>query len=196
MKGTGTVFMEKLKKAVAAGLILLIGLIPLTACGKTKQTEEPARSSEVTQAQVSRGPLNVEKVTYLVYIGGLPNVEMYIITSDLKVEKYDIKPLDYDKHYDYFEGELPPEDQYELTEYEISDLEWSSIVNVLTRVNFMELDEDMSTKEIIDDGASLYIRVETTDSVNTSGGYMAGYDDNADSRRFAKAREMIENAIK
>ncbi len=188
--------MEKLKKAVAAGLILLIGLIPLTACGKTKQTEEPARSSEVTQAQVSRGPLNVEKVTYLVYIGGLPNVEMYIITSDLKVEKYDIKPLDYDKHYDYFEGELPPEDQYELTEYEISDLEWSSIVNVLTRVNFMELDEDMSTKEIIDDGASLYIRVETTDSVNTSGGYMAGYDDNADSRRFAKAREMIENAIK
>ena len=196
MKGTGTVFMEKLKKAVAAGLILLIGLIPLTACSKTKQTEGPARSSEVTQAQVSRGPLNVEKVTYLVYIGGLPNVEMYIITSDLKVEKYDIKPLDYDKHYDYFEGELPPEDQYELTEYEISDLEWSSIVNVLTRVNFMELDEDMSTKEIIDDGASYYIRVETTDSVNTSGGYMAGYDDNADSRRFAKAREMIENAIK
>lgn len=196
MKGTETVFMEKLKKAVAAGLILLIGLIPLTACGKTKQTEEPARSSEVTQAQVSRGPLNVEKVTYLVYIGGLPNVEMYIITSDLKVEKYDIKPLDYDKHYDYFEGELPPEDQYELTEYEISDLEWSSIVNVLTRVNFMELDEDMSTKEIIDDGASYYIRVETTDSVNTSGGYMAGYDDNADSRRFAKAREMIENAIR
>ena len=55
---------------------------------------------------------------------------------------------------------------------------------------------DASTKEIIDDGASLYIRVETTDSVNTSGGYMAGYDDNADSRRFAKAREMIENAIK
>ena len=196
MKGTGTVFMEKLKKAVAAGLILLIGLIPLTACGKTKQTEEQARSSEVTQAQVSRGPLNVEKVTYLVYIGGLPNVEMYIITSDLKVEKYDIKPLDYDKHYDYFEGELPPEDQYELTEYEISDLEWSSIVNVLTRVNFMELDEDMSTKEIIDDGASLYIRVETTDSVNTSGGYMAGYDDNADSRRFEETREMIENAIR
>ncbi len=174
MKGTGTVFMEKLKKAVAAGLILLIGLFTLTACNKTKQTEGPARSSEVTQVQVSRGPLNVEKVTYLVYIGGLPNVEMYIITPDLKVEKYDIKPLDYDKHYDYFEGELPPEDQYELTEYEISDLEWSSIVNVLTRVNFMELDEDMSTEELIDDGSTYAIRVETTDSVNTSGGYMAG----------------------
>lgn len=196
MKGTGTVFMEKLKKAVAAGLILLIGLFTLTACSKTKQPEGPARSSDVTQAQVSRGPLNVEKVTYLVYIGGLPNVEMYIITPDLKVEKYDIRPLDYDKHYDYFEGELPPEDQYEITEYEITDLEWSSIVNVLTRVNFMELDEDMSTEELIDDGATYAIRVETTDSVNTSGGYMAGYDDNADSRRFAEAREMIENAIR
>ena len=32
-------YSKKLKKAVAAGLILLIGLFTLTACSKTKQTK-------------------------------------------------------------------------------------------------------------------------------------------------------------
>lgn len=195
MKGIGTVFMEKLKKAVVAGLVLVIGLFSLTACSKAKQTEISRSSSEST-TQVSRGPLKVNKVTYLIYCGGLPDVEMYIITSDLKVEKYYIKPDIYDAtYYDYLAGELPPEGQYEVTEFEITDHEWSSIVNVLTRVNFMELDEDMSTESIVDDGSSYYIMVETSDSVHTSGGYCPGIDDNDDSRRFAEAWEMIYNAV-
>ena len=189
--------MERLKRFIVAGLILLIGLFPLTACNKTSRTQGSTDSPETTRAQISRGPLDIKKVTYLIYCGGLPDVEMYIITSDLKVEKYYIKPDIYDAtYYDYLAGELPPEGQYEVTEYEITDLDWSSIVNILTRVNFMELDEDMSTKDLVDDGSSYYIMVETADSVHTSGGYCAGIDDNADSRRFAEAREMIENAIK
>ena len=188
--------MEKLKKTVVAGLILLIGLFSLTACSKTSRTEDSGKSSETTWTQISRGPLDVKKVTYLVYCGGLPDVEMYIITSDLKVEQYHIRPDVYDKtYYDYLAGELPPEDQYEITEYEITDTEWSSIVNVLTRVDFMTLKEDMSTKDIVDDGSSYYIRVETSNSVNTSGGYCAGWGDDADCRRFEEAREMIDNAV-
>ena len=197
MKYTGTVFMEKLKKSVVAGLILLISLFSLTACSKTNRTQISNGSSGSTRTEVSRGPLEVKKVTYLIYCGGLPDVEMYIITSDFKVEQYHIRPDVYDKtYYDYLAGELPPEDQYEITEYEITDTEWSSIVNVLTRVNFMELYEDMNTKDLVDDGSSYYIMVETTDSVHASGGYFAGYDDNADSRRFAEAREIIEKAIR
>ena len=175
--------MERLKKAVVAGLVLLMGLVSLSACGRTNSP------------QSSRGPLNVKKITYLVYCGGLPDVYLYIFTSDLKVKKYSIKP-EGDKTYDYLAGELPSKDLYEITEFKISDMDWSSIVNVLTRVDFMALDEDTSTKELIDDGSSYYIRVETSDSVNVSGGYVAGYDDNAESRRFAQAKEMIENAIK
>lgn len=189
--------MEKLKKSVVAGLILLISLFSLTACSKTNRTQISNGSSGSTRTEVSRGPLEVKKVTYLIYCGGLPDVEMYIITSDFKVEQYHIRPDVYDKtYYDYLAGELPPEDQYEITEYEITDTEWSSIVNVLTRVNFMELYEDMNTNDLVDDGSSYYIMVETTDSVHASGGYCAGYDDNADSRRFAEAREMIEKAIR
>ena len=187
--------MERLKKIIVAGLILLIGLFSLTACSKTSRTEDSGKSSETTWTQISRGPLDVKKVTYLVYCGGLPDVEMYIITSDLKVKKYSIHPSDYDIHYDYLAGELPPEDQYEITEFDITDTEWSSIVNVLTRVDFMTLKEDMSTKDIVDDGSSYYIRVETSNSVNTSGGYCAGWGDDADCRGFEEAREMIDNAV-
>ena len=60
----------------------------------------------------------------------------------------------------------------------------------------MTLDKDLSTKEIVYDGSSYFIKVETNDFVNASGGYVAGYDDNADSRRFAEARQYIENATK
>lgn len=184
--------MEKLKRIIAAVLMTTICLSSLTACGKTRQSE--------TYHQ--RGPLDIQKVTYLVYPGWVNEVDMYVITSDLKGEKYTIYP-DANKAYDYLNGELPPEhsdenpyERYEVTEFEIDELQWSSIVNVMTRVNFMELDEDMSTKDLIDDGASYYIRVETSDGVHTSGGYMAGYDDNSDSTRFARAREMVENATK
>ena len=189
-----TVFMEKLRKSVAAVLTLLISLFGLASCSREALPRKPDTASGTGTTQRSRGPLKVTKVTYLVYCGGQPDVDMYIFTPDLKAVKYSIRP-ESDKTYDYLAGELPPEDHYEITEFGISDLQWSSIVNVLTRVNFMELEEDMSTREIIDDGSSYYIKVETSDAVNFSGGYVAGYDDDADSRRFAQAREMIENAI-
>ena len=192
MEGVGLI-MERLKKTVAAGLIFVIGLFALTSCSKTV---EPARTKAATETtQISRGPLDVTKVTYLIYCGGLPEVLMYVITPDLKVQKYDIRP-EIDKTYDYLAGELPSEDHYDVTEYEITDTEWSSIVNVLTRVDFMALDEEMSTKDIVDDGSSYYIKVETSDSTHISGGYCAGLDDDPDSRRFAEAREMIDNACK
>ena len=185
--------MVRLKNSIVAGLVLLTGLFVLTSCSNLIRPQSSGGPSET--AQISREPLDVKKVTYLVYYGGLPNVDMYIITSDLKAKKYSIKP-EGDKTYDYLAGELPSKDLYEITEFGISDTAWSSIVNVLTRVDFMALEEDTSTKELIDDGSSYYIKVETSDSVNVSGGYVAGYDDNAESRRFAKAKEMIENAIK
>ena len=183
--------MEKLKKTIAAGLILVIGLFALTSCSKTVQPQRSRETSETTK--ISRGPLDVTKVTYLIYCGGLPDVEMYVITPDLKVQKYDIRP-EIDKTYDYLAGELPSEDHYDVTEYEITDTEWSSIVNVLTRVDFMALDEDTSTKDIVDDGSSYYIKVETSDSTHISGGYCAGIDNDPVSNRFAKAMEMIDNA--
>ena len=185
--------MVRLKNSIVAGLVLLTGLFVLTSCSNLIRSQSSGGTSET--AQISREPLDVKKVTYLVYYGGLPNVDMYIITSDLKAKKYSINP-EPDKHYDYLAGELPSEGLYEITEFEVSDSEWSGMADVLTGVNFMELDEDMSTKDIIDDGSSYYIMVETTDAKNISGGYVAGYDDDPDSRRFEEARQIIESTIK
>ena len=161
----------------------------------SEMVNESIAGNTADNAGQQRGPIDVNRITYVVYPGGICHVDMYILTSDLHVKKYSIDP-EGDKNYDYLAGELPSEDRYEVTEYEMSDLQWSSIVNILTRVNFMELNEDMSTKDEVYDGSSFYIRVETSDSANTSGGYVAGYDDDPDSRRFAEARQAIESAIK
>ena len=64
--------MERLKKLVVAGLVLLIGLFALTSCSKAIRTQSSSRTSETNQ--ISRGPLEVTKITYLVYSGGLKKV--------------------------------------------------------------------------------------------------------------------------
>ena len=61
MAGIG--FMERLKKLVVAGLVLLIGLFALTSCSKAIRTQSSSRTSETTQ--ISRGPLEVTKITYV-----------------------------------------------------------------------------------------------------------------------------------
>lgn len=141
---------------------------------------------------IQRGPLDVKKVTYVEYGGDTNHVEMYVITSDHKVTQYSINP---DKNYDYLAGELPPEDYYELKEYEMSEMSWTSMVNVLTRVNFMELKEDLSAGGDICDASSFYIKVETSDANHSSGGYAAGLIDDSIGRRFAEARQSIMKAL-
>ena len=154
----------------------------------TDTPEEPGSSDEKADK------LDVKSVTYLVYPGGVNQVIMYVITSDLNVEKYTVNGPD--KNYDYLGGELPSEDTYEAESFEISESDWNDIVNALTEENFMELDEDLSTKEEIDDGSSYYIKVETADGTNTSGGYMAGYDKDAASKQFDEVKEVISNTVK
>ena len=171
--------MEEIKRIIVAILVLTIGVSIFSGCGQKRQ----------------RGPLDVKKVSYLVYCGGIDRIELYIITSDYKVKEYSMCS-DPNNNYDYIDGELPPEGQYELKEYEISELSWTSMVNVLTRVNFMELKEDLKPKDIIDDASSYYIKVETADAVHTSGGYAAGLSGGSDHDRFAEARQYICNALK
>ena len=140
-----------------------------------------------------RGPLDVKEVSYLVYYEDIGHVIYYVITDDYKVTKYSIFPED-DKTYDYFAGELPSEDQYKVTESEIDESGWSSIVNVLTRVDFMNLLDEFPPANV-KDGATYYIQVETADGNHRSGGYEAGYSKDPENRRFSEARQHIEYAL-
>ena len=169
--------MEKLKKTVIT--VLVAALLVFAFAGCTEKHE--------------RGPLKVTKVTYLVFSGDQPDVELYVLTKDLKVKQYNIRP-EIGKTYDYLGGELPPEDCYEVTEFEIEESKWESMVNVLTRVNFMELLEEF-TWDGSDDAPTYYIRVETEDAVHTSGGYNAGYKKDPENKRFYEAQLYIKHAL-
>ncbi|SCW33106.1 hypothetical protein SAMN02910456_00602 [Ruminococcaceae bacterium YRB3002] len=170
--------MDRLKNRITVLILLLFCAVSVFGCSDTQQ----------------RGPLDVRKVTYVVWSGDVCHVDVYVFTPDFKVKHYSINP-ESDKNYDYPSGELPPEDRYEIEETEISEVDWSSIVNILTRVGFMELVEELPFPEDTDDAPSYCIRVETADDMHTSGGYAAGYGEDSDNRRFAEARDMMERII-
>ena len=169
--------MEKLKRIVVAVLLMTLSMCVFAGCAK------------------KRGPYDVKKVTYVIYGGDINHDEVFVITSDYKVTQYSVDP-EADRRYDYLKGDFPSEDRYKVKEYETDELSWTSMVNVLTRVRFMDLKEDISSDGSICDACTYYIMVETTDAKNISGGYVAGYDDDPDSRRFEEARQIIESTIK
>ncbi len=181
--------MERLKKIFTAVLVAALCIFAFAGCSK-KQENGRKQESGIKQ---ERGPLDVKKVTYLIYIGDQPIVELYILTDDHKVTEYYIRTDD-NKQYDYLAGELPPADKYEVKEYEIEGSGWESMVNVLTRVDFMNLLDEFKAYGAYD-ASTYYIKVETADGVHTSGGYGAGMAQDPESRRFSEARQYIENAL-
>jgi len=132
-------------------------------------------------------------VSYLISDRDYSHIEYYVITSDHKVKQYSVDIND-GKTYDFFAGELPPEDRYTVAEYEIDELDWTSIVNVLTRVDFMTLLDEFPalTKDC---ESTYYIQVETGDAVHKSGGYGAGFKKDPESRRFSEAQQQIQRAL-
>ena len=69
------------------------------------------------------------------------------------------------------------------------------MVNVLTRVRFMDLKEDISSDGNICDACTYYIMVETSDGVHTSGGYAAGMGETVEDKNFAEAQQYVRNAL-
>lgn len=169
--------MDKIKKVTVTILATVICMCSLSACNSAK-----------------RGPLDIKKVTYVVCPGGLNLVYVYVFTPDLKMSEYSFS-LDTANYRDYLNGELPPEEYCVIDAQEIPEMNWTSIENIFTRVDIMNLKEDMSSKQKIDDGSSYYISVETSDGIHMTGGYMAGKDDDSDSRRFAEARGVLDDTL-
>ena len=172
--------MEKFKKIFVSILAAVFCVLAFAGC----------------TGQSKKEPLDVKRITYLIYVGDRPDVEMYVITADCKVTEYSIR-LESDEpygKYDFFAGELPSEDHYEVSEFKITEESWTSMVNTLTEVNFMNLLEEFSPDDS-DDASSYYIRVETADDVHQSGGYNAGGHMDPESRKFSSARQAVDRAL-
>ena len=169
--------MEKLKKICVSILAAALCLLAFAGC----------------TGQTPKEPLDVKKVTYLIYCGGIQKVEMYVITDDLKVTQYTIWPED-GMDYDYFAGKLPTPDKYEVTESEMTEENWKNMVDGLTEADFMTLLEEFTNNGAMD-ASTYYMRVETSDGVHQSGGYNAGGSQDPESRRYSDARQAIERAL-
>ena len=179
--------MNKFKRAIAAGLLLAMSVFVFAGCSRAGQGSRETKKQE-------RGPLDVKKVTYLVYSGDQPHVDLYIISEDLKGTHYSIND-DFEKKYDYLEGELPSEDQYEVSDFEVSESEWNNIKLLVKRCGFMELPEELPPVEG-DDIGSTYIKIETSKDVNKSGGYGAGAGSESEHVMFARVRDAISDVIR
>ncbi len=142
-----------------------------------------------------KGPLEIQRVTYSISGGDTGFLKVYVITSD-EVALYDYKLSGSDLDgYDYFTDGLPSEDAYTVSTHEVPEDEWTNLANALTRVNYMELPEELPAPEHFYDGCNYYIQVETADGVHKAGGYEAGREKDSDSRRFKEALEPINLII-
>lgn len=168
---------DKLKRICLIGsMFLLAG--SLVGCGLSR-----------------KGPLDIQKVTYSVGGGDTGFLKIYVMTSD-EVVLYDFRKSGSDLDgYDYFTDGLPSEDEYTVSAQEVTEHEWTNLANVLTRVNFMEIPEDLPEPEGVYDGCTYYIQVETAEGIHKAGGYEAGYEKDSDSRRFRSALEPINLII-
>lgn len=169
--------MDKFKKILVTVLAAVLCVFAFAGC----------------TGQSPKEPLDVKKVSYLIYCGDIQEVRMYVITSDRKVTQYIIWPED-GMDYDYFAGELPTPDKYEVTESEMTEENWKSMVDGLTEANFMTILEEFTNNGAMD-ASTYYIRVETSDGVHQSGGYNAGGSQDPESRRYSDARQAIERAL-
>lgn len=142
-----------------------------------------------------RGPLDIQKVSYSIGGGDTGFLKVYVITSD-EVVLYDFKDSGSDLDgYDYFTEGLPSKGEYTVSTHKVTKDEWTNLVNVLTRVNYMEIPEKLPEPENVYDGCTYYIQVETADGIHKAGGYEAGYEKDSDSRRFKGALEPINLII-
>lgn len=170
--------MEKLKKIFVSVITAALCVFAFAGC----------------TGQSKKEPLDVKKVTYFIYVGDRDEIQLYIGTDDLKVTKYIIKPEE-GTTYDYLAGELPSEDYYEVTEYEITEESWNSMVNALTEADFMTILDEF-TNNGAKDASTYYIRVETADGVHQSGGYNAGGSKDPESRRYSDARQAVARTLR
>ena len=176
--------MGTVKKIIIIGFSFFIVTFAITGCKASNGS--------------TRGPLDVKRVIYIAGGGDTGFVNVYEITPN-EVSFYDYTSYR-DEHNgdepDYFADDITVAEEYLVSIGDVSESDWTHLVLNLTRVNFMELQEELPEPEEVRDGMNYYILVETADDVNKSGGYEAGYNNDSDNRRFRQVRDAIQGIIK
>ncbi len=133
--------------------------------------------------------LDVIKVTYVYYSGDNPSVYMKVYTNDCTVKRYSFNGS-WNTGCDLFAGELPPEDEYTVSEYKITQESWDRLVESLSKERFMSLPKNLQ-KGIVFDGATLCIQVETSSGTHKVESWMPSNGDGLAQKRFDRVWETF-----
>jgi len=122
-------------------------------------------------------PSNMERITLVRIEGFGPEYEVFVITPDYVVKQYDFTLYWINNIFDYFSDPLPPEDEYMLTEWQVTEASWNNMIEVLRKNRFFGLPNEIAPVRGADFG-SYYIEVAANGITHKSGGYGATYKNN------------------
>ena len=165
------------------------------ACADTNPAVAP-NPTENPQAELSSYDVaDSEKVTYCIIGFDPAYYNVYIFTEE-SFSHYDYT------HYwvgskdglDYFNGTAPVGEEYLVDEGPMSEEVWIDIKKALTDGKFKKLPEDLRVDDIYD-GAIYEIEVLDDSERYFSGGYMAGYGNGIQQKRFNDIRIAFDEAV-
>lgn len=165
------------------------------ACADNNPAVAP-NPSDNPQAELSSYDVaDSEKVTYCVIGFDPAYYNVYIFTEE-SFSHYDYT------HYwvgskdglDYFNGTAPVGEEYLVDEGPMSEEVWIDIKKALTDGKFKKLPEDLHVDDIFD-GTIFEIEVLDDSERYFSGGYMAGYGNGIQQKRFNDIRIAFDEAV-
>ncbi len=165
------------------------------ACADTNPAVAP-NPTENPQAELSSYDVtDSEKVTYCVIGFDPASYNVYIFTEE-SFSHYDYTHywVGSKDGFDYFNGTAPVGEEYLVDEGPISEEVWSDIKKALTDGKFKKLPEDLRVDDI-DDGTIFEIEVLEDSERYFSGGYMAGYGNGIQQKRFNDIRIAFDEAV-
>jgi len=148
-----------MKKSISTILVIIL-LVTLNGC-----------------AGKNYNPSNVEHITLMRVAFFGPEYEVFVITPDYMVKQYDFTLYWINNSFDYFSDPLPPENEYKLTEWQITETSWNNMTEVLRKNRVFRLPDEIAPVKGEDFG-SYYIEVAANGITHKSGGYGATYTNN------------------
>ena len=170
-----------MKKLMAALLVAgLFGAVALAGCAAGGEAKN--ESCEVTRiVLVSTG-------------GDVNTLDAYVFEPEPSLTHVSLAP-DTDLSHVGEESPWPEEAELSRERLSISEADWQGLVDVVDKVDFMDLPEVIKVSDLVLDTPSYYINVKTTEGSHESGGYAAGFGSDDPNERFGKLHEALNDVI-
>ena len=125
----------------------------------------------------------------------LPNYEVFVVSSDCTIKKYDFTEYWLNNPFSYFDYPLPPVDQYTEIEWNITEEKWQELIKILNKNKAFNIPNKMKPING-NDFPITYIEINTEGSDYRFGGYGAGYGKGVYQRQFREINDFLYELVK